>query len=97
MPGGEVEEDESIDVAVCREIEEEVGMLIDQGSVQLAHERVTPVGRRDTLFTAKLSSEKPTVTISWEHESYEWIPAEKVLEHLDTTDDYMIVAREYLS
>ena len=97
LPGGEVEDGEAIDDAVCREVAEEAGLHIEPASVQLVHDRITPEGRRDTLFATTLDSEKPNVTISWEHSAYEWIAADDALDHLDTTDDYMLVVREYLA
>ena len=97
LPGGEVEDGEAIDDAVCREVAEEVGLRIEASMARLVHERMTPEGRRDTLFIATLASEKPNVTISWEHSAYEWIAADDALDHLDTTDDYMLVVRVYLA
>ena len=96
LPGGTIDGNEKPADAAKREVLEEAGIDISALNIQLAHQRVATGGRHDLVYVAHLATSKPEVTISWEHNRYELIPAEKLLDSLDTTDDYMIVVREYL-
>lgn len=84
FPGGQVEGGESEKDAAVRELLEETGITISPndlvpgytGSI-LYEENDQLVGR--TLYIAKLDH-TPEVTLSSEHESYEWLKPERVVE-----------------
>jgi 8-oxo-dGTP pyrophosphatase MutT (NUDIX family) len=97
LPGGEIDEGESALDAAIREVAEEAGLIIDPLKTKLVGERTTPYGRIDQVYVSKIDEITPPVTISWEHESYDWIPAHTLSTALATTqDDYMSVVAEYL-
>lgn len=79
LPGGEVEEGESLDVAVAREILEEAGISIHENQLEKVFERQYPT-LLHVLYVANLSSERPNVTLSWEHSNFQWITLEGLLD-----------------
>lgn len=83
MPGGEVEAGELLHEAVVREVLEETGQVVDGTRMRLLH---AATDERDygmivrPMFGLRLAETKPAVTLSWEHESYEWHPVSKLTE-----------------
>lgn len=96
LPGDEIEPGEDALAAIKREVLEEVNLDITLATITLANQRTTSYGRNDSIFTTTLAETKPRVALSWEHHSYKWIEKSKLLESLNTKDDYMTVVREYL-
>lgn len=84
LPGGMVDPGESEHAAVIREVQEESGIILDPNTVTLgyADTEVYGGGKSVTklLYVAKLS-ETPAVTLSWEHESFEWCSIQQLLEN----------------
>jgi 8-oxo-dGTP pyrophosphatase MutT (NUDIX family) len=84
LPGGLVESGESELIAVLRETSEEAGIVINPRDIELCYAE-TKVYREEgksvtkLMYLAKLAL-TPTVTISWEHEAYEWAKFETILE-----------------
>lgn len=86
LPGGMIKtlDGESERAGAIRETKEETGIMLDLDAVFLAYSK-TEFFERDNesisrfLFVACLDH-TPEVTISWEHENYEWIPLENLLE-----------------
>lgn len=78
LPGGEVEEGEPWDIAVAREIFEEAGISVTTEHLKKLFEKQHPTVLH-ALYTAKLSSKKPPVKLSWEHSAFHWIPPKKLL------------------
>lgn len=82
LPGGIVEEHETIEEGVIRELREETGMILHENQIIDAHEKITEnfglthVDR--DLFIVHIDSVKPDITISWEHDKYDWIPIHEV-------------------
>jgi 8-oxo-dGTP pyrophosphatase MutT (NUDIX family) len=77
LPGGIVEHDEEPGAAVVREIAEETGLTIEALSPVYA----TPVLTNDhnyptLLYAVTLKERAPDITLSWEHEAFEWAPLE---------------------
>lgn len=84
LPGGLVDPNESERHAVVRELQEEAGITIDPNLVTLGYAKTELYGVKDEsvtklLYVARID-ETPEVTISWEHEAYEWCALEAFLD-----------------
>lgn len=78
LPGGEVEANEALQDAVAREISEEVGLKISPDFL----ENVLSVERPDVvhvLFRTSIPISSPTIQLSWEHQSYEWLSVDDIV------------------
>lgn len=95
LPGGYVEEGEEEEVAVQREAKEEAELEIPIEAIKFGKRVIHE--RNDVLYIAHIDEIKPPVKISWEHESYEWVPFADLVQAFDTKDDYMELVREYIS
>ena len=91
LPGGTVEAGESSIEAMIREVEEEAGITLDPHTVKHLFEGDT-YSRHHTVYSLYEAHVKrrPTVHISWEHDSYEWVSREEFLARAhDAADTYM--------
>ncbi|HTE22829.1 MAG TPA: NUDIX hydrolase [Candidatus Limnocylindria bacterium] len=79
FPGGEVEQGESHTEAVIREVLEESGLKLPLSLLQPVHQRHVLDGTLELVFAAKLAGPRPEVTLSWEHDQYEWLTSEQIL------------------
>ncbi len=88
LPGGTVEPGESILDALVREVQEEVGFTVDGGSAErlYAGAEYSPSGTHYSLFRSTFSA-RPTVAMSWEHSSYEWLERDVFLESAKNAND----------
>jgi 8-oxo-dGTP diphosphatase len=98
FPGGVVEDGESAASTVSREIDEEAGIKLDISRFKLVHEKKVTPTRTYLIFEANLSSENPEVKLSWEHDKYEWLLAEQLLNRPlpEDPDDFYTTALDYL-
>jgi len=99
LPGGTIEADESPEVAAVREVKEEAGILITPS--ELTHLYTgTEYSTHQTeysLYMIKVPA-RPTVTISWEHSSYEWLPRDKFLNAAkNASDTYMHMVHDVVT
>jgi len=80
LPGGIVEDGETYAEAMVREAVEEVGVTLDEAAAELVYSgsEYSAHTLYYTLYVARLDS-RPTVEISWEHESYEWLTPQDFL------------------
>lgn len=81
LPGGVVEENESMIEGLLREVREEAGLDIEPVRLHLAHALTYDHNEWSSIFEiyfAEITGDE-TVTLSWEHESYRWLTAEEVL------------------
>lgn len=95
LPGGEFENGESPAAAVCRETFEETGIRLQESDIkEVGKRQLVAFGREYDLhlFVAHVTN-RPEVTISWEHNQYKWVP----LENVDDLDDgYQPLVAEFV-
>jgi 8-oxo-dGTP pyrophosphatase MutT (NUDIX family) len=77
LPGGMVDPGESEHAAAIREVMEEAGIVLDPDEVTLAYAKTEayPTENKSVsklIYIVQLKN-TPEVTVSWEHESYEWV------------------------
>lgn len=96
LPGGIVESGESYVHGLLRELREEVGIELDAEQAMLIARAKYLVYGEKHLYEIRLA-DRPEPTISWEHERYEWVEPERLLEVLESRDDYMAFVRKTLA
>jgi 8-oxo-dGTP diphosphatase len=92
LPGGLVDPNESERDAVVRELYEEAGIVIDPSLVTIGYAETAFYAEESKsvsklLYVARLDY-TPEVTVSWEHEEYEWQPANLFLEKYELRPFY---------
>jgi len=98
LPGGTAEGNESGIDTMLREVEEEIGLRITsiQAKEVFSGADYSKNGTYYHLFFARLA-EKPDVTMSWEHSSYEWVMKEDFITKAKKANDtYMHMAGDIL-
>ena len=91
LPGGTVDGDESMIDAMVREVWEEIQVKIDKTQVEQIYsgDDYSAHGTHYALFITRVD-ERPTLTISWEHSSYEWIDRDEFIRiSASALDSYM--------
>jgi mutator protein MutT len=98
FPGGIVEDNETAQVGVVREIEEEVGLQFLPESMKLVYEKQPSDDRLYLLFTVQASEIQPEIHISWEHDQYTWLTRDELLNQPlpEHADRYYLAVLEYL-
>ncbi len=83
LPGGVVEKNETPEIGCMREIQEESGIAVAAADLQLVYAHTFQSNRDEASITRLLYfievEGSPEVTLSWEHEGYEWMSADEVL------------------
>jgi ADP-ribose pyrophosphatase len=85
LPGGLIEPDEEPGQAAAREIIEETGLALSAGVLKLTYAGTEAHGEESRvrlLYVARLNETMPAVTISWEHDKFDWVPIAE-LEHIE--------------
>ena len=81
LPGGIVEPGEEPGAGVIREIAEETGLKIDRALPVYAAPILSSGYNYPTiLYVVRLDTIRPAITLSWEHEAYEWTSLERLSE-----------------
>ncbi len=73
--------------------------MVDKTKAALLYEgtQYSTHGTLYSLFMTRLT-DRPTVTMSWEHASYEWLDRAEFLERIkDSNDTYMHMVYDVLS
>ena len=76
LPGGIVEDDELTSEGVVREILEETGMTLRINDISELYASTVWIDQIQRVYVHHLFAARATtvdVSLSWEHESYEWI------------------------
>ena len=82
LPGGMVENNENSLQGCVREVQEESGIIVSEDDLQLIYASTFHSSRDDASITRLIylvEVDNPSVTISWEHESYDWVTANDLL------------------
>ncbi|MCA9335164.1 NUDIX hydrolase [Candidatus Saccharibacteria bacterium] len=86
MPGGIIESHEYELAAALRELREETSLSVDEKLCELFFATTVqlPNGNSLSMLMYKIHlNSTPEVTISWEHESYEWCSIDDLLSRED--------------
>ena len=96
LPGGIVGDDfpdESIEEAALRELEEEAGIVTQPGDLQLIYMKTYYNDKynrsKNHLFYLVKLKDTPAIKLSWEHESFQWIPLGEVRKELNRKDEIL--------
>lgn len=99
LPGGTLESGEQPQEAMRREVYEEAGIDIADNAATLLYRGTdySGHGTEYSLYRAQLSTH-PTLTVSWEHKSYEWCERAAFLEKIEQAEDsYMHMVYDALT
>lgn len=77
LPGGVIEDDESIEAGLLREIAEETGLQLDQTHLKLLHSltftNIPGVSISRMLYGARIDETAPDIRLSIEHDEFKWV------------------------
>lgn len=99
LPGGTLEDNETLLETMLREVKEEAGVDIDADNVKELYSGVdySVHGTHYTLFVARLRT-RPEIVMSWEHSSYEWLGRDQFLQKSESANDtYMHMVSDTIS
>jgi 8-oxo-dGTP pyrophosphatase MutT (NUDIX family) len=84
LPGGMIEDNESYEEGIIRELVEETQLSVSIDRVLSMYKtgsRFSIMQRK--LYATQISDSEPQIELSWEHDRYEWLPIES-LTNLET-------------
>lgn len=99
LPGGMLEDNETPLETMIREVDEEAGLRIDSLKIEQLYEgaEYSVHGTHFALFKVKFD-ERPDITLSWEHASYEWLDKDEFLKEAKRANDsYMHMVHDVVA
>ncbi len=82
LPGGFIDDTETHRDGVAREISEEIGLKISADDLSevssILHKDFYRMHQIEHSFFAYRFKERPAITLSWEHDEYQWLPISEV-------------------
>ena len=95
LPSGKVEEGETLDGALRREVEEETGLRVKEIKRYLGHfDYVSGSGKPTRQFNFAVAVEEPIEVRLQEHDDYAWVSRED-LDRYPVTDSVKEVLRRF--
>lgn len=85
LPGGIIEDDEQPVDCLMREIAEETKLDIRDNDLKLFFamtEEFHGMNAIRQVFLAKVNGSEPQVSLSWEHDKYEWLSIDEAIKAL---------------
>lgn len=97
LPGGEVENGESITSAIARELKEETGVSLTPDSFTQVYKQQATPNKIYVLFQVRVK-ELPNIRLSWEHSDYSWLSEKEMLSAKlpNDIDNYYSMVMKYL-
>jgi 8-oxo-dGTP pyrophosphatase MutT (NUDIX family) len=97
LPGGTLEDDEEPIQALIREVSEEIGLNLDGKAFEKVHESSKYDKGYAYYLYKTVCVEKTDITLSWEHQRYEWLNLDELINISHTAvDHYMRMVYDYL-
>lgn len=81
LPGGTIEQHEDFGEGLTREIYEETGLRMQRHELKVLYTMTKLINDKSyptLLYYGRLQIDAPDVTLSYEHQSYEWAPLERL-------------------
>jgi 8-oxo-dGTP pyrophosphatase MutT (NUDIX family) len=96
LPGGRVEPGEDIHEGALRETAEEAGLSCTQPQAVFAISQTRPTGIGTwVFFGVHCDNDNPTVTLSLEHDDYQWVPLADLPKY--TSYDVLIAMHRFVA
>lgn len=88
LPGGTLEDSETLLETMLREVKEEVGVNINKNNVDEIYSgtEYSAHGTHYSLFVTKLNA-RPKILLIWEHSSCEWLDRSEFLRKVESAND----------
>ena len=78
LPGGRLDDDESLEECCVRELSEETGIIVDIKSIEQNTIRYR-TGNEKIVFSIELDN--PEVKLNWEHDDYVWVDSKTISKY----------------
>lgn len=91
LAGGTADEGEQPIVSAARELDEEIGVKVSPKDLNILHTDTTfSESNTEYFLFTYIAPDQPKITISWEHDSYEWVDPETFIKCVkEAKDTYM--------
>jgi 8-oxo-dGTP diphosphatase len=78
IPGGTIEENETIEAGLVRELQEETGITAAETDLRLLYtmtfDAIPGISINRLLYGLQIDQSSPDVQLSWEHDRFSWVP-----------------------